>query len=395
MSLIKKKANDNITNRAIKYQIFPTPEQASQMARTFGCARLVYNLGIEMLDGLYAAGFGYMGYMSLNNYCTRVWKAEMPFLKEVDKFALNNSLMNLDVGYQRLFEKASGHPKCKSRKDSEQSYTTNMTNGNIKLVLPSKKGSKGKIQLPKLGLVDACIYRLPKKDWVIKQATVSKDCRGKYWASILFAFEEPEVQPVVPTLEKTLGLDYSSPHFFVASDGNVADMPHYYRMAESRLAKEQRKLSHMEKGSNNYQKQKTRVAKLHGTVANQRRDFNHKLSRKIANSYDAVCVEDIDLRALAGALSFGKATLDNGFGQFRTFLKYKLEEQGKYYVVIDKWYPSTKTCHDCGGYNPDVVLGQMEWVCPHCGAVIQRDDNAALNIRDKGFSDLMEQLRAA
>ena len=180
MSLIKKKANDNIANRAIKYQIFPTLEQASQMARTFGCARLVYNLGIEMLDGLYAAGFGYMGYMSLNNYCTRVWKAEMPFLKEVDKFALNNSLMNLDVGYQRLFEKASGHPKYKSRKDSEQSYTTNMTNGNIKLVLPSKKGSKGKIQLPKLGLVDACIYRLPKKDWVIKQATVSKDCRGKY-----------------------------------------------------------------------------------------------------------------------------------------------------------------------------------------------------------------------
>lgn len=115
------------------------------------------------------------------------------------------------------------------------------------------------------------------------------------------------------------------------------------------------------------------------------RDFCHKESRKITNSWDIVCVEDLDLHAQAQTLRFGKAVADNGFGMFRTFLQYKLEEQGKLFIKIDKWFPSTKTCHECGAYNPDVVLGQSVWVCPQCGRTIQRNVNAALNIRDEGL----------
>ena len=133
-------------------------------------------------------------------------------------------------------------------------------------------------------------------------------------------------------------------------------------------------------------------------ASNQRKDFCHKESRKIANSWDTVCVEDIDLRAMSGALRLGKSTMDNGFGMFRVFLQYKLEEQGKHFVVIDKWYPSTKTCNHCGAYYPDVKLGQKEWTCPSCHKVLQRDPNAAKNIRDEGFRTIkrrMEDIRLA
>ena len=151
------------------------------------------------------------------------------------------------------------------------------------------------------------------------------------------------------------------------------------------MATEQRKLSHCIKGSNRYEKQKQKVNRIARKVSNQRKDFCHKKSREITNLYNAVCVEDMDLKAIAQSLRFGKAVSDNGFGMFRNFLRYKLEEQGKYFIPIDKWFPSTKTCRHCGEVNPDVQLGQSVWTCPHCGAVIDRDLNAAINIRNEGL----------
>ena len=179
------------------------------------------------------------------------------------------------------------------------------------------------------------------------------------------------------------------------SNGNTAGVQHWYRLSQKRLAVEQRKLSHCTRGSHRYEKQKTKVNRLSGKIANQRKDFCHQKSRKIANSYAAVCVEDIDLRAMAQSLHFGKAVSDNGFGMFRNFLKYKLEEQGKHYIVIDKWYPSTKTCCHCGNVNPDVALGQKKWICPHCGVSIDRDHNAAINIRDEGIRQFYREYQTA
>ena len=179
------------------------------------------------------------------------------------------------------------------------------------------------------------------------------------------------------------------------SNGNTAGVQHWYRLSQKRLSVEQRKLSHCTRGSHRYEKQKTKVNRLSRKIANQRKDFCHQKSRKIANSYAAVCVEDIDLHAMAQSLRFGKAVSDNGFGMFRNFLKYKLEEQGKHYIVIDKWYPSTKTCCHCGNVNPDVVLGQKKWICPHCGVSIDRDHNAALTIRDDGIRQFYSENQTA
>ena len=375
-----------LMNRGIKYRLYPTEEQKSLLAQTFGCARMVYNLGLELQQGLHAANFKSMSKTELNNHCNRTWKKEFSYLRDVDKFALTNSLYALMSGYKNFFEKRAAYPKFKSKK-SKQSYTTNETKGNIAIVYNSSGGTDF-IKLPKLGLVPAVIHRLPRQDWVIKSATVSKTATGKYCASILFAYVE-DVPDVKLDPNEAVGLDYSSPNFYIDSENMTPGVPHYYRKMEKRLAKAQRKLSRMVKGSSNYEKQRMVVASLHEHVANQRKDFCHKESRKIANFYEIVCVEDLDLRAQAQCPNFGKAVSDNGFGMFRTFLKYKLEEQGKAFVTVDKWYPSTKTCHHCGTYNPDVKLGMKEWVCPHCGREIDRDWNAAQNIRDEGVRMLL------
>lgn len=376
-------ADDNVAYRAIKYRMYPTDAQCEKLSQTFGCVRKVYNDALSLQNGLYEADMPSFGKIELNAYCNRVWKKEFSFLTEVDKFALTNSLYALCTARKNFFEKRAGYPRYKSRRGEEQTYTTNYTNGNIEVV---SKGKRGYVKLPKVGKIPASIHRIPKKNWVLKSATVSQQVNGKYYISVLYRLPDTFVEPApLPTKETTLGLDYSSPKFFIDSNGNEAGVMHWFRKSEERLVKEQRKLSHCKRGSNRYFKQKARVSEISRSVANQRLDFCHKLSRKIANSYDAVCVEDLDLRAMAQTLRFGKAVSDNGFGMFRTFLQYKLAEQGKYYIIVDKWYPSTKTCRHCGHKNPDVQLGQMGWVCPHCGAVIDRDIDAAINIRTEGL----------
>lgn len=377
-------------HRAIKYRLFPDEEQEIQINRTFGCVRKVYNMGLEMQMGLYASGFKTMSKTDMNNYCNRAWKTEFPFLREVDKFALTHSIYDLDAAYKNFFEGRAKFPRFKSKKNPRNSYTTNFTNENISVT--GGKNGKGSVKLPKLGSVDAKVHRIPPANWNITGATISKSASGKYFVSILFSIQAKIPAPQLDE-DNAIGLDYSSPDFHEDSDGNKPNVPHAYRKSERRLAKEQRKLSRMEYGSQNYLKQKKVVAEIHEHVANQRRDFCHKESRKIANSYDIVCVEDLDLHAQAQALRFGKAIGDNGFGMFRTALQYKLDEQGKAFVKIDKWFPSTKTCHHCGTYNPDVVLGQNKWICPGCGKIIPRNKNAALNIRDEGLRVYRQRAR--
>jgi putative transposase len=220
------------------------------------------------------------------------------------------------------------------------------------------------------------------KEAVIKSATISKTPAGKYYISILVEYEA-HIEPVIPTSETVLGLDYSSQSLFVDSQANHADYPKFYRQAEEKLKKAQRKLSKRQKGSKNREKQRRKVAKLHEKVANQRKDFLHKLSRQIANVYEAVAIEDLNMRGMAQSLNLAKSTNDNGFGMLKTFLAYKLAEQGKQLVVIDKWFPSSKRCRFCQYENKALTLADRTWVCNHCGAELDRDVNAAINIKNE------------
>ena len=360
------------TNRAYKFRIYPNREQVILFAKTFGCTRFVYNKMLEAkIDYYKETG------KTLHNTPAGL-KKEYEWLKEVDSLALANTQLQLESAYQNFFrDKSVGFPKFKNKKKCRRSYTTNNQKGSVRI-------EEGKIKLPKAGWVRIKQHRSIPEDHIIKSVTVSQEASGKYYASILTEFDM-EMKEAATDPSRTLGLDYSSPHFYVDSNGNAADMPHYYRKAEEKLAREQRKLSRMEKDGKNYYKQKKRLAKAYEKIRNTRKDWQHKESRRLAEEYDMIAVEGIDYKAMGQSLKLGKSTYDNGFGQFRTMLEYKMAQQGKKVVTIDKWYPSSKTCHHCGKVYKELTLGEREWKCPSCGSMNNRDKNAAENIRTEGL----------
>ena len=220
-------------------------------------------------------------------------------------------------------------------------------------------------------------------EYSLKSVTISQTSGGKYYASILYEYEN-QIQETEP--DKFLGLDFSMHGLYRDSNGNEPEYPHYYRLAEKKLKREQRKLSLMEKGSSNRKKQRIKVSKLHEKVANQRKDFLHKQSRQIANEYDCVCIENLDMKAMSQALNFGKSVSDNGWGMFTVFLKYKLEESGKKLIKVDRFFASSQICSCCGYKNAETKnLSVREWDCPECGTHHDRDTNAAVNIKNEGM----------
>ena len=375
-------------NRAIKYRAFPTDEQAELFAKTFGCVRLVWNNMLADAQRFYDE----TGELFITTPAK--YKKRFPFLKEVDSMALCNCQLDLKGAYHKAFsEPGVGFPNFKSKKKAKCSYTTNIHVGKKKDGSRSATIYVGKdfVRLPKVGDVKICKHRSPKNGWHVKSATVEKTKSGKYFITVLFEFEDV----IVPVeVKSSIGLDYSSHDFYVDSNGDVANYPRFYRRAEAKLTREQQKLSHMRYGSKNYEKQKHKVQLFHEKVANQRRNFCQELSTAIAKRCDAVFVEDINLRGLAGSLKLGKSTNDNGFGMFRNMLEYKLRDSGKVFVKIDKWFPSSKMCHVCGTLNEKLALSDREWTCSCCGTHHNRDHNAAINIRNAGLQMMQRSVSA-
>jgi putative transposase len=355
-------------NRAVKCRIEPDRDQKVLMEKTFGCCRFLYN---RMLNDRLTGE--YMGEVVRPR--PAMYKKEYPWLSEVDSLALCNVQLDLEEAYRNYYAKPqTGYPRYKSKHHSRKSYTTNVVNRNIRI-----EGKK--LRLPKVGMVRIRIHREIPEEWELKSVTVSMEGSGRYYASLLFDVPERESQAAGSGKEKRcLGIDYAMNGLAVFSDGRKSDYPGFYRMAEERLVREQRKLSHCEKGSRNYEKQRRRVAVCHEKVRNQRKDFLHKLSRELADSYDVIGVEDIDMKAMSRSLHFGKSVMDNGYGILRTMLGYKLEEQGKELVKVDRFFPSSKRCSCCGKIKKDLQLSDRIYRCS-CGNIMDRDVNAAINIR--------------
>ena len=359
-------------NKSFKYRLYPTKEQQELFAKTFGCVRFIYNRMLSDKIEYYKETK-----QKLNNTPAQ-YKKEFEWLKEVDSLALANAQMNLQSAYNNFFRDPKvGFPKFKSKKKSKSTYTTNNQKGTISLL-------HGKIKLPKVGYVTLKQHRQIPDDYKIKSATISKTASGKYYVSILTEYYY-EVPKRILSKNNALGLDYASHSFYVDSQGKEANYPRFYRYSQGKLSKEQRKLANMKYDSNNYQKQKVKVAAIHEHIANQRKDWLHKLSHALAQEYDYICVEDINMKSMSQLLHLGKSTLDNGFGMFRTFLQYKLEEKGKKLIKIDKWFPSSKMCRFCGTINSSLTLADRVWTCA-CGKTINRDENAAINILNVGLS---------
>ena len=379
-------------NKAIRYRIYPTTEQATLFAKTFGCCRKVYNLMLSnKIESYKATG-------KFATVTPAKYKKDYPYLKEVDSLALANKQMDLQAAFRNCFSKSrkkkNSFPKFKSAKHSRRSYTTNNQKGTVAIV------GNG-IRLPKIGIVKAVIHRRPGTGWVIKSAAISQESDGSYYISVLFEFEAPACT-YTADITNAIGLDYASDGLYVDHNGNKGTNHKFYRESHARLAKEQHRLSRKVGSkkdsvkSKNYLKQLRRVNKIHRHIANQRLDNLHKISTGIANRYDVVCVESLNMRSMSNkGFGNGKATLDNGYGMFLSMFEYKLSDRNKYLVKVDKWFPSSQICHCCGMLHPEMKNLSIRTMKCDCGLTISRDQNAALNILQEGLRLLDESFKVA
>lgn len=381
-----------MTNRAIKYRAYPTTEQSVMFAKTFGCCRKVYNL---MLSDKIES------YKSTGKFVTVTpakYKKDYPYLREVDSLALANKQMDLQEAFRNCFSKSrkknNGFPKFKSAKHTRKSYTTNNQKGTVAI-------TNNSIRLPKIGHVKAIIHRKPDDNWSIKSATVSQESDGKFYISVLFEIADT-INTYVADTTNAIGLDYASDGLYVDNNGNVGTNHKYYRESHDKLAKAQRRLSRMQGArkheikSKNYIKQLRKLNKIHRHISNQRLDNLHQISTKIANLYDVVCVESLNMKSMSNkGFGNGKATLDNGYGMFLSMLEYKLSERNKYLVKVDKWFPSSQICHCCGEVHPEMKNLTIRTMKCDCGLTISRDQNAAINILREGLRILNESFVVA
>ena len=370
-------------NSAIKYRLYPTSEQKIMFAKTFGCCRKVYNLMLsEKIESYKTTG-------KFVAVTPAKYKKDFPYLKEVDSLALANVQLNLQSAFRNHFDrnrrKKTGFPKFKSAKHSRKSYTTNNQNGTVAII------DNRYIRLPKIGKVKAVIHRVPGTDWKLRSATVSCSSDDRYYVSVLFEYEN-SVSAYVADENNAIGMDYASDGLYVDDKGNIGTNHKFYRESHKKLAKEQRRLSRKkgsrkgEDKSHNYLKQQRKVNRIYTHIANQRKDNLHKISAEIANQYDIVCVENLNMRNMSNrGFGNGKATLDNGYGMFLDMLEYKLANRGKYLVKVDKWYPSSQICHCCGKRHPEMKDLRIRTMRCECGYVMDRDRNAAMNIKKEGL----------
>ena len=372
----KNKVQKMINQKAYKFRLYPNLEQRIFFEKTFGCSRFIWN---QMLADK-IAHYKETG-ETLKNTPAQ-YKGQFPWLKEVDSFALCNVQLNLNKAYKSFFQSKFGFPNFKSKKTT-QSYKTNNNHGSIALL-------DGKVKLPKVGWVKMKLHRQPKG--VIKSATISKTATGKYFISILC---EEEVLPL-PKTDSSLGIDLGLENFAILSTGDKIENPRFLVSLSKKLVKEQKILSRRgllakKKGvklseSSNYQKQKLKVARLHEKIANQRKDFLHKLSINLIKNHDVICIEDLASRNLMKNHHLARAIGDASWTEFVRQLHYKADWYGKKIVTISRWFPSSQLCSTCGENSGKKALSIREWTCENCGIHHDRDINASLNILKEGLS---------
>ena len=366
------------------FRLYPTPAQRQSLARAFGCARVVYNDGLRLREEAHKAGLVYIPDGAVLKAVTTDAKKtpERAWLSEVSAVVLQQAVADLNSAYRSFFGSISGkrkgarvgHPRFRSRKDSRQSvrFTKNshfrITDGR-------------KLRLPKIGDVEVRWSReLPSQP---SSVTVTKDAAGRHFAS--FVVEVAEVS-LPAGAESEVGIDLGLSTFAVLSDGTKSASPKFLRRAERKLKRAQRSLSRKEKGSNNRAKARLKVARAHARVSDARREFHHRESTTIVRENQAVYVEDLCVKGLART-RLAKSIHDAGWSTFVSMLEYKAQLYGREFHRIARFVPTSQTCSDCGVVDGPKPLSVRTWACAACGAIHDRDHNAALNILAAGRAE--------
>ncbi len=361
-----------------EYRIYPDARQRELIARTFGCCRYAYNRALAARKASYEAGEK----MPSINDCIKMlpaWKAdpETSWLKDADSMALQQALRDLDKAYRNFFRAPGkvGFPRFKSKR-ARQSYRTN----SVSILDP------GHVKLPKLGEVKARVSRMPEGR--ILSATVKQVPSGKYFLSLCCADVPAAASAPVGT---AIGVDVGIESLMSLSDGAKVENPKAAKRLERKLAREQRRLSRKRKGSSNRRRQRVRVARVQERIANVRKDAIHKATSKLASKNQVVSLEDLNVRGMLRNRRLAKAVADASFAEISRQLEYKCAMRGGIVVKVGRFFPSSKTCSDCGHVLGELPLSVRAWPCPECGAIHDRDVNAARNILAEGLRILKEE----
>ena len=360
-------------NKGIKYRAYPNKEQQNLINQTLGCCRLIYNKGLAMRNNAFNEERK-VGYTQTSAMLTELKRQEsFVFLKDVDSIALQQSLRDLDRSFTNFFGKRACHPQFKSKHNNHQSYRTLNQGENIRIV--------GKyIKLPKLGYVR---IRQFMEVGHINNVTVERTPTGKYFVVLNVDFE-PEF---CANACGRIGIDVGIKDFYSDSNGNVVGNPKYLERSMHKLIREQRRLSRKQKGSNNRNKQRLRVARVHEKITNQRNDFLQKQSTMLVRENQTICIEDLNVKGMVRNHKLARSISSASWSRFFSMIEYKSAWYGNDLIRVPSMYPSSQTCSCCGYRNPLVKnLAVRKWECPECHAKHDRDTNASINILNKGLS---------
>jgi len=360
--------------RAYTFKLYPTPQQEIALARTFGCARFAYNYMLRQRTDAWFERKEKVGYHETSAMLTALKKTEeFSWLNEVSSVPVQQSLRHLQTAFGNFFARRSKYPTFK-KKDGAQSaeYTTS-----------AFKWADGKLRIAKMDeALNIRFSRTIPKAAKVTTVTVSKDCAGRYFVSMLCT---DQVQAKAPVAAK-VGIDLGLTHFAILSTGEKIAAPNTFRKNEEKLAKLQRRLAKKTKGSANRKVAKLKVAKLHAKITDSRKDFLHKLSTRLVNENQVIAIETLAVSNMQKNHNLAKSIADASWSEFVRQLEYKSLWYGRDLVGIDRWYPSSKRCFDCGHTVKKMPLYVREWTCPECGTIHDRDINAARNVLAAGLA---------
>ena len=378
--------------KAIKVRIYPTDVQKQFISRQLGCCRKIYNLLLDYKKTEWEQNKHSVGLKDMGKYLTDLkTKDEYFYLNDAHSKVLQQSMQDLNKAFDNFFKslkknKSVGYPKFKLKHDNKQScrFPSDIFN-RASYKCDKIKGNRITLIKQLSDMHFKCSKRdekyLNKKQQYIRSVTLSKTSSNKYYLSILIDYQQVKYKPI----DTVVGLDLGIKDFCVDSNGNRYENKHFYKNSEKRLKFLQKCLSRKQKGSKNRNKARIKLAKLHEKITNRRNNYLHQISSMLVNENQVICIEDLNVKGMMKNHHLAKAIQDLGLYEFRRQLEYKCQFYGRQLVVINRFYPSSKTCHECGFINSKLALNDREWICPVCGKYIDRDYNAALNILDEGL----------